>query len=100
MNDSWNQFRLGLGDVALNVVAPTLATAGGGALMAASMSNVESLAAATSLGVNSVVQGVAEPLLQNHLNKKQETTKKTTQNWHEPRENPVFTCFKKVMVKY
>ena len=98
-NDSMNQFLAGVGDVAINVVAPTITNAVGGALLAHNMSNVESGIAAASLGVKSVMQDVAKPALQNHDNNKQKTTS-TTQNGHKQMDNPVFLSFKKVMVKY
>ena len=99
MNDSLNQLFLGLGDVAINVAIPTLATAGAGSMMAASMSNVESGMATALFGGKMVIDSVAKPLLQHHLDSNgSNQTSNTTPKRQDQMDNPVLKSIKKAEV--
>ena len=98
-NDSLNQFLLGLGDVAINVAIPTLATAGAGSMMAASMSNVESGMATALCGGKMVMDSVAKPLIQNHLNSNDSNqTSNNTPKRPDLMDDPVLKSIKKAEV--
>ena len=58
--ESITQAVLGVADTALNVVVPTMATAGAGSMLAASMSNMESGLAAAAFGGKLLVDNVAK----------------------------------------
>ena len=72
--ESITQAVLGVADTALNVVVPTMATAGAGSMLAASMSNMESGLAAAAFGGKLLVDNVAKPIVTNKVEKSMNAT--------------------------
>ena len=82
---------LALADTTFNVVVPTMATAGAGALMASSMTNIESAITGAMYGGKLLVDNVAKPLMEN---RKQEATSITAQQ-PAPNNHPILAILGK-----
>ena len=90
--ESITQAVLGVADTALNVVVPTMATAGAGSMLAASMSNMESGLAAAAFGGKLLVDNVAKPIVNS---KKEKSINATSTATASQKDHPIFSVISK-----
>ena len=89
--EAWSGVGLAFADTMFNVVAPTMATAGAGALMASTMTNAESIVAGTMFGGKLLMDNVAKPFMES---RKQEATSITAQQ-PAPNNHPILSILGK-----